>query len=175
MDLALVILRVMVGLLIASHGAQKLFGAFGGYGLKGTSGWLHAQGFRPGHIWALLGGGAEFGGGLLFALGFLSPLGSLGIGVAMLIAITKVHWPKVWASEGGFEYPLVMLSVAVAVGIAGPGAFSLDAWWGTGLPPAAALIAIVLTALGYLVGMVTSARKPTPGSAKADEGTQPAA
>lgn len=175
MDLALVILRVTVGLLVASHGAQKLFGVFGGHGLKGTSGWLHSQGFRPALLWAVLGGAAEFGGGLLFALGLLSPLGSLGIGAAMLIAITKVHWPKLWVAEGGLEYPLVILSVALAVGIAGPGAFSLDARWGTGVPPVGALIAIVLVALGYLVGMITSAAKPAAVPPKAEKETQPAA
>ena len=175
MDLALVILRATVGLLVASHGAQKLFGVFRGHGLKGTSGWLHAQGFRPALLWAFLAGAAEFGGGLLFVLGLLSPLGSLGIGAAMLVAITKAHWPKLWAAEGGFEYPLVILSVVLAVGIAGPGAFSLDAWWGTALPPAVALIATVLAALGYVVGMITSAAKPAAVPPKAQEETQPAA
>ena len=110
----------------------------------------------------------------MFALGLLSPLGSVGIAAAMLIAITKIHWPKVWATEGGFEYPLVMLAVAVAVGIAGPGAYSLDAWLGIVVPPAVSLAVIVLAALGYLVGMVTSAAKPAAAPPKAGEG-QPAA
>jgi putative oxidoreductase len=175
MDLALVILRVTVGLLIASHGAQKLFGAFGGPGLHGASGFLHTLGFRPARLWAFVGSASEFAGGLLFALGLLSPLGSLGIAAAMLIAVTKIHWPKLWATQGGFEYPLVILSVALAVGISGPGGYSLDAWRGTGLPPAAALIAIVLTALGYLVGMITSAAKLAAAPRKADQESQPAA
>jgi putative oxidoreductase len=174
MDLGLLILRVVVGLLIASHGAMKLFGTFGGPGLHGTTGWLHSAGFRPARLWALMGSAAEFVGGLLFALGFLNPLGSVAIAAPMLIAITKVHWPKVWSTEGGYEYPLVMLAVAVAVGIAGPGAFSLDAWLGVLVPPAVALVVIVLAALGYLVGMVTSAAKPSAASPKAGE-DQPAA
>ncbi len=174
MDLALLVLRVVVGLLIASHGAMKLFGAFGGPGLHGTSGWLHSAGFRPARLWALVASGAEFGGGLLFALGLLSPLGSVGIAAAMLTAITKIHWPKVWATEGGFEYPLVMLAVALAVGIAGPGAFSLDAWLGVLVPPAGSLAAIVLAALGYLVGIAMSTAKPATAPPKAEKG-QPAA
>jgi putative oxidoreductase len=160
MDLALLLLRVVVGLLIASHGAMKLFGMFGGPGLHGTTGWLHSAGFRPARLWALAGSGAELGGGLLFALGLLSPLGSVAIAAAMLTAITRIHWPKVWVTEGGFEYPLVMLAVALAVGIAGPGAFSLDAWRGISVPPAVTLAVIVLAALGYLAGFATSAAKP---------------
>jgi putative oxidoreductase len=153
---------------------MKLFGTFGGPGLHGTSGWLHSAGFRPARLWALMGSAAEFGGGLLFALGLLSPLGSVGIAAAMLVAITKIHWPKVWVTEGGFEYPLVMLAVALAVGIAGPGAYSLDAWLGIVVPPAVSLVVMVLAALGYLVGMVTSAAKPAAAPPKAGEG-QPAA
>jgi putative oxidoreductase len=173
MDLALFLLRITVGLIVAGHGAQKLFGSFGGHGLKGTAGHLHGVGFRPAIFWAFLGGAAEFGGGLLFALGFLSPLGSIGVAVAMALAVTKFHWPKFWASDGGYEYALVNLVVALAVGIAGPGAFSLDALWGTALPPAVAQIVIVLAAIGYLVGMIHSAAKPSTAAPKAEQ-TRPA-
>src|SRR5205807_6977775 len=110
MDVALVILRLTVGLLIAGHGAQKLFGLFGGHGLRGTSAFLGSVGYRPAPFWAFLGGLSEFAGGLLFAIGFLSPLGSIAIGSAMLTAITKFHWGKLWNTGGGFEYPLVHLS-----------------------------------------------------------------
>jgi len=169
MDLALLLLRITVGLIVAGHGSQKLFGSFGGYGLKATAGHLHGQGFRPAIFWAFLGGASEFAGGLLFALGFLSPLGAIGVAVAMAIAVTKLHWPKFWATEGGYEYALVNLVVALAVGIAGPGAFSLDALWGTGLPPAVAQVVIVLAAIGYLVGMIHSAAKPTTAAPKAEQ------
>jgi len=159
MDSALLIVRITVGLLIAGHGAQKLFGWFGGHGLRGTSGWLASQGFRPATLWAILGGASEFGGGLLFALGLFSPLGAIGIGASMLTAITKLHWPKLWVTNGGFEYPLVILAVAVAVGIAGPGALALDPVLGTSLPSSLAVIAVVLVALGYLAGMIISSAK----------------
>ena len=160
MDLALVILRLTVGLLIAGHGAQKLFGLFGGHGLRGTSAFLGSVGYRPAPFWAFLGGLSEFAGGLLFAIGFLSPLGPIAIGAAMLTAITKFHWPKLWNTNGGFEYPLVHLAVAVAVGIAGPGAFSLDAGLGTRLPSGVTTIVVAAAAVGYLWGMIHSARRP---------------
>ncbi|HLJ61509.1 MAG TPA: DoxX family protein [bacterium] len=157
MDIALVILRLVVGLLVAGHGAQKLFGWFGGYGLATTSKFLESIGFRPASAWALLGAAAEAVGGVLFAVGLFSPLGSIGIGAAMAIAITKVHWPKLWASNGGLEYPLVNLAVAVAVGIVGPGAYALDRVWGTSLPSVISQPFLGLVALGYLIGMVSSA------------------
>lgn len=160
MGLSLLIVRLVVGLFVAGHGAQKLFGWFGGGGLKGTAGWLGSVGFRPAGGWALMAGLAEFGGGVLFALGLFSPLGALGISAAMLVAITKVHWPKVWAAEGGFEHPLINLAVAAAVGIAGPGVFSLDAWFGTALPTAAAVAATVLVVLGWIAALVVTAARP---------------
>ena len=160
MDVALVILRLTVGLLIAGHGAQKLFGLFGGHGLRGTSAFLGSVGYRPAAFWAFLGGLSEFAGGLLFAVGLLSPLGSIAIGAAMLTAITKFHWPKLWSTNGGFEYPLVHLAVAIAVGISGPGAFSLDALLGTHLPSSLTTIVVVAAIIGYLWGMIHSARKP---------------
>jgi putative oxidoreductase len=159
MDTALLVLRFAVGVLVAGHGAQKLFGWFGGRGLGAMSGMLASKGFRPASAWALTGALAEFGGGLLLALGLFSPLGAIGVGSAMLTAITKVHWPKLWAAEGGFEFPLTNLAVAVAVGIAGPGAYSLDAAWGTSLSPAVSRIAVALALVGYLVGMITSAAR----------------
>ena len=158
MDLALLILRLTVGLLVAGHGAQKLFGWFGGFGLKGTAGWLHSQGFRPAGIWTALAVLTEVGGGVLFALGLWSPLGALGIAASMLTAI-KIHWPKFWVTQGGFEYALVNLAVAASVGIAGPGGFSLDGVFGTALPQGALPAGAILVILGWLVA-VASTRMP---------------
>src|SRR5262244_2515341 len=118
MPLTLLVLRLTVGLLLAGHGAQKLFGWCGGGGLRATASWLATMGFRPAVAWAALAGVLEFGGGLLFALGLFSPLGSLMIAASMLTAIAKVHWPKLWATTGGFELPLVNLAVVTAVGLA---------------------------------------------------------
>jgi len=156
-DVALLVLRVPVGLLVAAHGAQKLFRWFGGGGLPTTAKHLESLGLRPASGWAFLGALSEFGGGLLLALGLGSPLGAVGVAAAMAIAITKIHWPKVWASERGFEYPLVNFAAALAVGIAGPGAYSLDAVWGTALPAGAARVVAGLAVLGYLAAMLISA------------------
>ena len=159
MDLALLLLRLIVGLLLAGHGAQKLFGWFGGHGLGGTTGWLGSIGFYPARAWALLVGICEFAGGLLFALGLFSPLGSLGIGASMVMAISKVHWPKIWVTEGGLELPLVYLAVVTAVGIAGPGAISLDGAFGTSLPSNLSLIGVVAVLVVWIVGHLNSSAR----------------
>jgi len=156
MDAALLVLRVTIGLLVAAHGAQKLFGWFGGGGLGETSKFMASLGFRRAFGWTVIGALAEFAGGLLLALGLFSPLGSLGVGAAMAIAVTRIHWPKLWAQQHGFEYALVLLAVAVAVGLTGPGAYSLDAVWGTALPVPLRGVALAITAVGYLAAMVSS-------------------
>jgi putative oxidoreductase len=156
MDLALLLLRLVAGLLLAGHGAQKLFGWFGGTGLARTRAHLASLGFRPASMWAVIGAGSELTGGLLLALGLASPLGSIMAAAAMAVAITKMHWPKLWAQDHGYEYALVLFVVAVAVGIAGPGAYSLDAVLGTALPHAAAGALVLAAAVGYLVGMLTA-------------------
>lgn len=161
MDVALVVLRLVVGLLVAGHGAQKLFGWFGGHGVPATAGWLGSMGFRPPRLWAWLAGLSEFGGGVLFALGLLAPLGSVGIASAMLTAIVRAHWPKVWATERGFELPLTYLVVALAVGLTGPGVYSLDAALRTtALPPSLAALAVIVALAGWLVGLMLSASRP---------------
>src|SRR5438105_1975762 len=99
-DWGILLIRCVVGLFVIGHGSQKLFGWFGGHGFQGTSSWLESIGYRPGSMWAGMVGIAEFGGGLLFLLGFLNPIGSILIMASMLTAIFKVHWPKVWSTDG---------------------------------------------------------------------------
>src|SRR5712691_1015951 len=111
MSYGLLTLRVVVGGTMFAHGAQKLFGWFGGHGPRGTAGFFGQLGFRAPLLMALLAGLAELGGGLLFALGFLTPLASLAIAVVMLNAIFSVHWSKgFWNTNGGFEFPLGVLA-----------------------------------------------------------------
>src|SRR6185436_17874047 len=94
MDAGLLIARLIVGLGLAAHGAQKLFGWFGGHGLAGTGGFFESMGFRPGKLFALMSGLAEFGGGLLFALGFFTPLIAAVIISNFIVAIVSAHLAK---------------------------------------------------------------------------------
>ncbi len=158
MDLGLLILRATVGSLLAGHGAQKLFGLFGGYGLKGTGAWLESLGLTPGRRWAALAGASEFGGGTLTALGFLTPLGAVGSMGAMAMATIKVHSGKpVWVTEGGPELPLTNMAVQAALVLAGPGRYSLDRALGIRLPVWIILAAIAATTAGVVVGVRSSA------------------
>jgi len=128
MDIGLLVLRLAVGLILAAHGAQKLFGWFGGYGIAGTAGFFESLGFRPGKLQALLAGSAEFFGGLLLAAGLATPLAALLIVSVMLVAIVSVHAGKgLFASKGGYEYNLVLAATAAALAFTGPGAWSIDA------------------------------------------------
>jgi len=164
-DIALLVLRVVIGAVMFGHGAQKLFGWFGGYGLAGTSGFFGGQlRLRPATFWTLMAGLSEAGGGLLLVLGLLGPLGSLGIIAAMLMAMILVHWPRFWNTDGGVEYHLVLIASALAVAIAGPGAYSLDAALGIALPaPATLLAGLALVVVGIVVALVT--RAPATASA----------
>ena len=164
-NLGLFILRLTVGGLMAGHGAQKLFGWFGGHGLQGTAGWLESMGLRPGRQWALLAGLSEFGGGVLTLLGFLNPLGPLGTIGAMGMATAKVHWGKpIWVTSGGAELPVTNIAAALAVGLAGPGDFSLDKALGVRLPRRLVLIpGLLLAAVGVATGLIVSTRpQPQP-------------
>jgi putative oxidoreductase len=154
MSYGLLLLRVVVGGTMFSHGAQKLFGWFGGHGLKGTAGFFGNLGYRAPLLMTIAAGLAE-SGGLLFAAGFVTPLAALGITVVMLNAISRVHWSKgFFNGNGGFEFPLTLLTVAVAVTAIGPGRFSVDraigwddnisgVWWGVGVLGAAAAISFL--------------------------------
>ena len=127
-DIALLILRVLIGGLFLAHGAQKLFGAFGGHGLKGTAAFFEQIGLKPGYLMALLAGLSEFGGGLLVFVGFLTPLGALAIIATMVMAIAKVHAPNgLFNENGGYEYNLVLIAGATVLILIGSGAYGLDA------------------------------------------------
>ena len=167
-DAGLLALRLTVGGLMAGHGAQKLFGSFGGYGLKGTAGWLESLGLKPGHTWALLAGGGEFGSGLLLALGFLNPIGSISVFGPMLMAWHKAHRGKpVWVSAGGPELVIINLAAATAVALAGPGRYSLDEVLGIDVPAPLVALTAAGVAAGVIVGMVA---QPDPAPPQQDEG-----
>jgi putative oxidoreductase len=153
MSYGLLLLRVVIGGTLFAHGAQKLFGWFGGHGLRGTAGFFGSTGWRLPLLMAFLAGLGETSG-LAFAFGLLTPLAALGIATVMLNAIFAVHWRNgFFNGDGGVEFPLALGTVAVAVAATGPGRFSIDnaigwadnisgLWWGVGVAAAAAAITI---------------------------------
>ena len=154
-SIGVLIVRLVVGGLLAGHGAQKLFGWFGGSGLEGTAGWLESLRLRPGTMWARIAGGSELGGGLLTALGFLNPLGPIAAMGAMSMAWAKVHLGNpVWGTKGGAELPLTNIAVLSALTLAGPGRLSVDSVLGIRVPRIIGLAAL----LGMLGAVYVAAR-----------------
>lgn len=126
--LGLFIIRMVIGLSFVGHGAQKLFGWFGGYGPKGTGGWMESIGIKPGVLMAVLAGLIELLGGVFFAAGLLTPIGAVLIVITMIMAIAKVHGQNgYWVDKGGIEYPFVLIAVTIAVALMGAGSYSIDA------------------------------------------------
>ena len=162
LDVALLILRVVVGLYLAGHGAQKLFGWFEGPGLEKFTGGMRMMGLRPASFWAFLAGISEFGGGVLTALGLLSPLGPLGIVAAMIMANVVGHRGKgLWAAKGGRELPITNLAAGLTLAFAGPGSYSLDQALGIALPePLTLACGLILVVLGVLAALLSRAVKP---------------
>jgi len=159
MSFGLLILRLVTGVLFMGHGAQKLFGAFGGAGIEGTASFFERTGLRPGRFHARAAGAAELGGGLLLALGLLTPFAAAALIGVMAAAIVTVHARNgVWASEQGFEYNLVLIAVAVALAAAGAGAWSLDGALGLDLSGAGWGVGAFLAGLAGGAGAVFSAR-----------------
>ena len=160
-DVGLLALRLVAGGLMAGHGAQKLFGWFGGYGPEGTGGWLESLGLKPGKPWALLAGGSEFGSGVLTALGLASPLGPAGMLAPMAIATRTVHWGKpIWAGEGGAELPALNMAAGLSLALTGPGRYSLDRVLGIRVPPVLGLAA----AAGVVAGVAFTLRRAAPAA-----------
>lgn len=130
-DIGILTLRVLLGLAVAAHGAQKVFGWFGGYGLKGTGGFFEQLGFRPGVFFAAAAGLSELGGGVLLTLGFLTPFGAAAVLASMIVAMTSVHWKNGFFAMGnGIELPFLYAAGALALAFAGAGTYSLDALLG---------------------------------------------
>lgn len=160
LGLGLLIARLILGVLMAGHGAQKLFGWFGGYGIAGTAGFFENLGFRPGRLFVITAALAEVASGILIALGVLGPVGPALMLSVMIVAAVSVHWKNgIFATANGIELPLLYAAGAVALGLTGPGPFSLDAVLPVGQTWTPALKATVLVAGGVLGGLNLLARR----------------
>ncbi|WP_055589100.1 DoxX family protein [Peterkaempfera griseoplana] len=151
-DIGVLVLRLTVGLLLAGHGSQKLFGLFGGSGLAGTGKWFAYQGYRPGEFFAGLAGASEVIGGLGLAVGLFTPLAAAAVVGVMINAMVTTAPHGLWDVDGGLELPLCMAVVALAVTAIGPGRFAVDRifpWRVGGLRAAA--FALVLGGIGAAI------------------------
>src|SRR2546426_12070442 len=152
-DLALALVRAVVGLVIAAHGAQKVLGVWGGPGLAGWTQGVTRMGMRPPLFWAYVSAFAELAGGLAFALGFLVPVVAAALTIQMGVAIAHAHWAKgFWNTKGGIEFPFTLGAVAAINGVADPGAYSLDR--ALGLPAMGAGVYVAVLVLGIVAYLV---------------------
>lgn len=160
MSSGLLLLRLALGGIMAAHGAQKLFGWWGGPGLSGTAGMCNSMAYRAPFLMACGLALAELGGGLSLAAGLLTPLGALAVVTVMINAVYLVHWTKgFFVANGGYEFNLLIAASALALAATGPGRFSLDraigwsdnisgVWWGVGVAGLAAVTAFLTLTVG---------------------------
>ena len=154
LGMGLLLARLILGVLMAAHGSQKLFGWFGGYGIAGTAGFFEQLGFRPGRLFVITAALSEVASGILIALGLLGPVGPALLLSVMIVAAISVHWKNgVFATVNGIEVPLLYAAGAVALAFTGYGPFSLDAVLGIDHTWTPGLKAAVL-AVGVAGGVV---------------------
>src|SRR5690554_2543628 len=126
-SLSSLLMRLIAGVIFVAHGAQKLFGSFGGYGLEGTGQWMASIGLEPGYLMALAAGSAEFFGGIALLLGLLTRPAALVLAMTMLVAIITVHLPNgLFMSNNGYEFGLALLAITIALALNGGCKLSLD-------------------------------------------------
>jgi putative oxidoreductase len=158
----LLVLRLVLGLVLAAHGTQKLLGWFGGPGIDGFAETLERLGVRPGRTWAIISGAVELGGGLLVAGGLLTPVAALFLAGDLLVAILTIHLSRgFWNRDGGFEFPLSLIGGLIALSLVGPGPASVDHAIGLTLPEPASWLAIVIVVLLGVVAAVAAGRLQT--------------
>ena len=160
----LLLIRVVIGFVMAAHGTQKLFGWFGGYGLTKTGEFFAHLGFRPGRAFAAVASLTEITSGILVALGFLGSIGPALMISVMIVAAITVHWEHgLFASDNGVEVPLLYSTAAVALVLTGYGRYSLDARLGlTDLwTPAITWLVVGAGVLGGLANAALRRRSPT--------------
>lgn len=163
LSLGLLVGRIVLGVLLAGHGAQKLFGWFGGHGLAATGGYFESLGFRPGRLFAAAAAVTEVGGGLLLALGALGPVGPALVVAVMIVAAGTVHWKHgIFAASGGIEVPLLYGTGALALGLTGHGLYSIDALLGIASlwTPGLTLAVLGLGVAGGFVNLAVRRKEP---------------
>jgi putative oxidoreductase len=162
MDVGILLLRVTLGLVLAAHGAQKVFGWFGGHGPDATGQHMETLGFHPGRRHALAAGSIEMVSGSLLAIGFLTPLAAALMASVMVVAAATVHWKNgFFIMNGGYEFNLVLGVAALSLAFIGPGALSVDHAAGFALQGVAwGLGAAVVAVLGA-IGQLAQRRPPT--------------
>ena len=164
LDLAFLIARVLIGLLMAAHGAQKLFGWFGGHGLKRTGEFFGQLGFHPARLFATAAALGEFSSGLLIALGLFGPVGPALLLAVMVVAAISVHWRNgLFATANGIELPLLYSIAALRFALTGPGRYSLDSAFGFRWAWTPSVIWIALAG-GVLGGLLNLALRRSPAS-----------
>jgi putative oxidoreductase len=164
LSIGLLVARVVIGLVMAAHGAQKLFGWFGGYGLTKTGEFFVGLGFRPGRTFAGAASVTEITSGLLVALGFLGPVGPALMISVMIVAAITVHWEHgLFATNNGIEVPLLYATAALTFALVGYGQYSLDAWLGIAdrWTPTVTWIVLGAGILGGLANLLLRRRTPT--------------
>ena len=161
MSFGLLVLRVVVGLIMAAHGAQKLLGWFGGYGLRGTGQFFVQLGFQPGPAFAAAASICEIISGLLVTFGFLGPIGPALMISVMIVAAMTVHWEHgLFASNNGIELPLLYGAAAFALALTGFGQYSLDSVLGIAghLPLTDTWIALTIGVIGGFANLALRRR-----------------
>nr|WP_052477695.1 DoxX family protein [Kibdelosporangium sp. MJ126-NF4]CEL13354.1 Membrane protein, distant similarity to thiosulphate:quinone oxidoreductase DoxD [Kibdelosporangium sp. MJ126-NF4]CTQ99044.1 Membrane protein, distant similarity to thiosulphate:quinone oxidoreductase DoxD [Kibdelosporangium sp. MJ126-NF4] len=167
MEVGLLVVRAVVGLVMAYHGTEKLFGWWGADGLDGAARFFGRQGFRPPRLMAAVAGLTETGGGVLLALGLLTPLAALML-VGTFVNIVVLHLPNgLSRRRNGFEYELVLMAATVCVAFTGPGALAVDAVLGVDFAGAAWGAAVV--GLGVVSGLAVSATRAKPNAGAAGD------
>lgn len=162
MDAGLLVGRVVLGLLMAAHGAQKLFGWFGGYGLTAVSGFFESLGFRPRRFFALAASAAELASGLLVAAGLLGPIGPALMVSVMIVAAVSVHWGGGVIGEKSMELPILYAAGAATLALTGSGRYSFDALFGLNAiwTPGLAWLALAVGVIGGVANLALRRTAP---------------